>query len=227
MVIKIASDMKKEIFEVADIHHKELPASIMTHMGLDFLANIYYPACIDSPNFHCFAYTYEGRVIGFTSISNGSDTGGLILLLFKYPLKLLVYMATLPFKNFKGFCLTVRTVYHMLFAPKEPLHDVPCEQVSTAILLEFRSLEFFKRTNIRVSRELYMHMLKFLLDNNIEKIKGFSVESDIFVNANVRNLGYEKRFAGLIPNRNPIHRLVGYTWDVKSAAKKFGLVPST
>ncbi|MFQ5672487.1 MAG: hypothetical protein ACE5G9_05280 [Nitrospinales bacterium] len=226
MIIQIKKGMNDEIRQVAEIHHAILPKSMMTRLGKKFLTEVYYPVCIEDSRFHCFASIYEGRVAGFMTLVTKGGSGGLIMLLFKRPVALLSALSHMVFHNPKACWWSLQIIFHLGLGKKEPLHEIPCELVSSGVLPEFRSAEFVKKTGRRLSRELYLNLVQFMLDHEIPRLKGFTLKQDILTNANVKHLGFKPQFTGRIPGRNPVNELIAYVWEMEEAAKKFGLSPS-
>jgi len=202
MIEQLNSLTKKEMFEVAKIHQEELPESIIARLGIPFL-KFYYSKMLLLDGFYVGVFRYNEKVAGFTSYSTDADAI-FKKAIFRFPFSL---AASLFKKFFTNPLQLLRCIFFVFFrdmaepAVKEVLNGVKAEAFTVAVLNNYRSSEFIRKTGLSVAKLLLRDQFKHYQHLNVKRVKAF-VSQD---------------------NKNAIifHRLNGY--QQVGSCNKFGI----
>lgn len=174
---------------IAALHSKYLPGGVLARLGEEFLRNFYYRRLLAEPDFYCFLYEYEGRALGF--ISGTTDSGGIFgRAVRRYPLDFFREVAAALLSSPRRIFLFF-DIFLDKFARKEGPASTVKGHILTFIVDEYcRGLEFYTKTRLKVSEELFKSLMEAWRAAGIKQYKAF-VRKD----STLPNLFYRKRKA--------------------------------
>lgn len=159
--------------DVAKIHASELPHSPIPRLGHEFMTRFFYGKLLHDPLFYCYVFCHQGKTAGFISFSVDSKKlfrNGIrhhFLLLCRIILKTIVCQPqTLP--------VVFASILFMKSQKKEVLADIDAEVLTFAILPEFRTVEFYKNTGVKVGEALFSKMAQKYNELKVKQIKLFT-----------------------------------------------------
>lgn len=219
--LRLLPSMETDRRAVAELHHHELPDSALAELGADVLYRTYYGDLLNQPGYFCYIYKVDGAVAGFAAFS--TDCGKVFREAVKrhWPLLFGAFAKRL-LKDPAGIKKLWKLAGSAVSMEREPFAEIKAEAMSTAVAAPYRSVEFFKRTGLHVSRSLYLTMARVLYANGIRTVKGFTRKSNVRVNASLGSLGWKKVYEGYKTRGAVVEPTCLWTWDLEAAIKRWG-----
>lgn len=172
-MIKELSD--SNIKDVVWLHLKILPDSIFSRFGGRFL-EVFYQNIIESEDFFCKVYYFEGRPAGFLFYTSNRKTGFHKFLrkhFFKI-LKILIKRSILHAGCIKSL---IQALFYLSTVRDNESSSSCSEIISFAVLPEFRVhaareySEFYLKYKIRIADDLFGSMLKHLKGLGVSQLR--------------------------------------------------------
>jgi len=181
MIKRLTSD---KIKDVAEIHAMVLPRSPIPKLGKEFIEKFYYAKLIENNTFFCDVYEFEGKIAGFIAYTTNSkkllrdEMKKHWWLITSIILKTILKRPSVIFVLFS-------TILLILKQGKEPAAHIAPEVLSFAVLPEYRSVDFYKRHQIKIAHELFKNMLEKYKQLNVREFKLFTGVDEYHTLANI------------------------------------------
>ncbi len=160
---QVISMTEEHVEAVAKIHLQELPSSILSRLGYCFLKDFYYKGLFHLKDFVGFVLIYENQAAGFIGLSLNPN-GIFKELIVQNPLKLVSVLIRSIFRDIKILKACFQAGAFIL-KPKSGAYPKDVSEVlSFAVLEQFRSLEFYRASKLKLANKLF----QFAIDRHKE-----------------------------------------------------------
>ena len=203
--------------QVAALHVHAVPYGDLAKLGQEVVRDFYHGILLDDPDFVDVVYLVDGVLAGFGSFSRDIAAVRRRALRRAWPrIVLLLLKACLrdP-RRIRALYELSRTVASDGSA--EPVEEQPAPQaLSLAVEERFRTVEFYRRSGLRIGRELYLHGGRELYLQGARHCGGQTRVDNPLAHATLRSLGW-RRTGTAHGGRDYL-----WVWDLEAAARRFG-----
>ena len=177
-----------DVASVAQLHAQELREGLLARLGPGFLSRFYYRRVPAWPSGFCLVADFRGEVAGFVSAT--SDWQGLFgQVARRYRGELAVVVSTELLRH-PGMLPVVGEAWRFLRTAPQLPEDAPGEILSLAVAPAFRTLEFARRTGVRVGAMLGTAALRRLAEMGVGRVRALVRADNTMANILYQHLGF-------------------------------------